>query len=82
MDKEKKKRGATICAAIFIGLFVLYFAVICFPMLGLWMGDLLAMVFLLVLAGIIGAVIWGIVAALRQRLKEIDGGEEEEAKKY
>ena len=29
-----------------------------------------------------GAVIIGVVAAMRQRLREIDGGEEDEARKY
>ncbi len=29
-----------------------------------------------------GAVIVGVLLALAQRLKEIDGGEEEDAKKY
>ena len=29
-----------------------------------------------------GAVIIGVVAAMRQRLREIDGGEEDEASKY
>ena len=41
-----------------------------------------AIMILLLYAGCIIAVIVGIVAALNQRLREIEGGEEEEAKKY
>ncbi len=38
--------------------------------------------FLLLYALIGGAVIVGIVRAMAQRLREIDGGEEDEARKY
>ena len=38
--------------------------------------------FMLLYAGIGGAVIVGILAAMTQRLREIDGGEEDEASKY
>ena len=41
-----------------------------------------AAVLLLFYAGGIIAVIFGVIAALRQRLEEIERGEEEEAKKY
>ena len=40
----------------------------------------LRFVLLYLVAG--GAVIIGVVAAMRQRLREIDGGEEDEARKY
>lgn len=38
--------------------------------------------FLLLYAAIGGAVIVGVLYAMAQRLREIDGGEEDEAKKY
>ena len=38
--------------------------------------------FLLMYAVIGGAVVAGVLMALAQRLREIDGGEEEDAKKY
>ena len=38
--------------------------------------------FLLMYAVIGGAVLAGVLIALAQRLREIDGGEEEDAKKY
>ena len=40
------------------------------------------LLFMLLYAGIGGAVIVGILAAMTQRLREIDGGEEDEASKY
>ena len=46
------------------------------------MGEALAVGFLLIYGGVIIAAIVGIVAALRQRLQEIEGGEEEDAKQY
>ena len=80
-DRGKKKLGAWLSAlvmAVLMGgyaLFVLFILTlepeaffVCFPML------LLA---ILPLAGIVG-----VLAALRQRLNEIDGGEEDEAAKY
>lgn len=45
-------------------------------------GVHLATAFLVVYALVILAMILGVVAALRQRLRELKGGEEEEAKKY
>lgn len=45
-------------------------------------GIHLATAFLVVYALVILAMILGVVAALRQRLRELKGGEEEEAKKY
>ena len=39
------------------------------------------MLLMLYIGGIL-AVIFGILAGLKQRLEEIEGGEEEEAKKY
>ena len=41
-----------------------------------------AVPFLLLYAFIGGAVIVGMVVVLRQRLREIDGGEEDDAKQY
>ena len=45
-------------------------------------GFVAALPFLLLYALIGGAVIVGIVRAMTQRLREIDGGEEDEASKY
>ena len=77
-----KKRGAIICAALGIGLFSVILAVILVPLVGEAYGDVMVWIFLLVYGGIILAIILGIAAALRQRLRELEKGEEEDAKKY
>lgn len=65
-----------------IGLLAAYLAVILFALIGEAHGELFALIFLLLYGGLIVAVVFGVIAALRQRLKEIEGGEEEDAKKY
>ena len=57
-------------------------ATILLPLIGEVYGEMLALGFLLIYGALIIAVILGILFALRQRLKEIEGGEEEDAKKY
>ena len=77
-----KKRGAIVCAALGIGFFAVLLAMLLFAMIGDAYGDLMAWIFVLVYGGIIAAVILGIAAALRQRLRELEDGEEEDARKY
>ena len=78
----KKKWTAILCAAVVVGLLGLFLAAILFPLIGQAVGEAVAMGFLLVYGLGIVAVIVGVLVALRQRLKEIKGGEEDEAKKY
>ena len=78
----KKKWTAILCAAVVVGLLGLFLAAILFPLIGEACGEAVAMGFLLVYGLGIVAVIVGVLLALRQRLKEIKGGEEDEAKKY
>ena len=77
-----KKRGAIACAAVGIGFFSVILAVILVPLVGEAYGDVMVWIFLLVYGGIILAIILGIAAALRQRLRELESGEEEDARKY
>ena len=77
-----KKRGAIACAAVGIGFFAVILAVILVPLVGEAYGDVMVWIFLLVYGGIILAIILGIAAALRQRLRELESGEEEDARKY
>ena len=77
-----KKRGAIACAALGIGFFAVILAVILVPLVGEACGDVMVWIFLLVYGGIILAIILGIAAALRQRLRELESGEEEDARKY
>lgn len=78
----KKKWAAIVCAAVIVGLLGLFLAAILFPLIGQAVGEAVAMGFLLVYGLGIVAVIVGVLLALRQRLKELKGGEEDEAKKY
>lgn len=81
-NKEDKKRGSILSAVVIISILAVFVGFILFPLISEMGGILFATVILLLYAGGIVAVIFGIIAALRQRLEEIEGGEEEEAKKY
>lgn len=82
MRKNTKKLAPILCAAIVIVLLALYIAVILFTLFTESLGDLIGIVVVVVATGIILAAIIGVLAALRQRMKEIDKGEEEDAKIY
>lgn len=82
MRKNTKKLAPIVCAAIVIVLLALYIAVILFTLFTESLGDLIGIVVVVVATGIILAAIIGVLAALRQRMKEIDKGEEEDAKIY
>ena len=81
-DKNKKKLAPILCAAIFILLFLVYLAVLLTPMIGASVGGGAVVLFLFLVILLIGTMIAGVILALRQRLQEIEGGEEDEAKKY
>lgn len=78
----RKKWTAILCAAVIVGVLGLFLAAILFPLVGQAVGEAVAMGFLLVYGLAVVAVIVGVLTALRQRLKEIRGGEEDAAKKY
>lgn len=82
MRKNTKKLAPIACAAIVIVLLALYIAVILFTLFTESLGDLIGIVVVVVATGLILAAIIGVLAALRQRMKEIDKGEEEDAKIY
>ena len=84
-DDTKKKSGkiaAFLCAAVVILLLGICLALILYPLLDASCGETIAVVILVVYGLIIVAVIAGVIAALCQRLREIEGGEEEDAKQY
>jgi MFS family permease len=81
-NKEDKKRGAVISAVIIIVVLAVFVGFILFPLISEMGGVFFAVMLLMLYIGGILAVIFGILAALKQRLEEIEGGEEEEAKKY
>lgn len=82
MPKNTKKRGAILSAAAVAIFFAAYLCLMLFAVVSENYGDLIGMLFAAVFVLIMAAVIFGIFAALRQRLREIDHGEEEDAKKY
>ena len=81
-SKENKKRASILSAVVIILVLAVFVGFILFPLISEMGGLFFAVMILLVYAGGIVAVILGILAALRQRLREIESGEEEEAKQY
>ena len=82
---RRRKRTAPIAAAVVVILYVLplavgsVFAAVDF----LLDGEAFAALLFLMLYGVLGgAVVVGVLLALRQRLREIDGGEEDDAAQY
>ena len=83
-NNTSKKKIAAVVVAILVLLYV-------GPMVGMVLAAIIGLrktlargilPFLLMYAVIGGAVLAGVLIALAQRLREIDGGEEEDAKKY
>lgn len=81
-DITKKKKTAMISAAVIIGILGCYIAVLLYPVLFDNLEAAAVVGIFIVYAVLVLAVIIGVLVALGQRLKELDGGEEEEAKKY
>ena len=82
---RRKKRIGSIMAALFVLFYVLplvigsVFAAVAF----IRGGDCFAAILFLLIYGVLGgAVVIGVLLALRQRLKEIKGGEEDDAAQY
>lgn len=81
-SKHKKKIAPILCATVFILFWLIYLAFLFTPMIGASVGGFAAVSFLFFVGLIILAMIVGVFLALRQRLQEIEGGEEDEAKQY
>ena len=81
-NKDSKKRSAILSALVIITILAVFVGCILFPLIHEMTGIFFAVMLLLIYAGGIVAVIFGVIAALNQRLREIEGGEEEEARKY
>ena len=79
---DRKKRGAVAAAAVVTGAMLLVVLTVGAGILGAGSAGLLAGAILGFYALLGLAVVVGILAALRQRLREIQGGEEEDARKY
>jgi hypothetical protein len=84
MQKNTKKKIAPVVIAVLVVAYVaplLSMVAYAAGLLGAE-GDWGVLPFLLLYAAVGGAVIVGVLAAMTQRLREIDGGEEDEASKY
>ena len=82
MEKKAKKRVAIIAALVVIALMTLYLVGIVIPLVRETMGVGIAVTILVIYGAIILASMVGVTLALGQRLKEIESGEEDEAKRY
>lgn len=81
-NRRSVKMAAIICAAVVIVILLIYLAVFLFPVLGGGEGSWVVIGVLALCTASILLLIGGIITALRQRLKEIESGEEEDAKRY
>ena len=82
---RRKKRIGSIMAALFVLFYILplvigsVFAAVAF----IRGGECFAAILFLLIYGVLGgAVTVGVILALRQRLREIKGGEEDDASQY
>ena len=82
IEQKKKKKGAWICALVVIAGLLLYLGVALIPVISESLGDGFVLVFIAFYVLLIAVLVIGILIALKLRLKEIEGGEEEDAKKY
>ncbi len=81
-NSTKKKIAPIAVAAVAVMLLAGVLLWMVLPLLRLTWGAAEVTAFLAVYAIIVLAVMGGIIAALCQRLREIKGGEEEDARKY
>lgn len=81
-NDTKKKLGAIISAVVIALLLLSYLGVLLYAVLIENMEELAVAVILAVYVLLILAVLVGIFVALYQRIKELNSGEEEDARKY
>ena len=79
-NSSREKRGAIASGLFFIALAFLMAVVL--AVLAISVEDFLGSVFIYIYIGLCLAVLVGVAAALKSRLKEISSGEDEETKKY
>ena len=79
--RKNIKRGAILSALVVVAFFLVYLALLATAILEATQ-DVIGWLAVVLAGGIFVAMIVGVVLALSQRLKEIDKGEEEDAKKY
>ena len=81
-DRRRKKIAPLLCAGGAILVLGVYLGALLLPLLAEVGGHFLAAAFLVLYALVVLAMIGGVIAALVQRLREIERGEEEDARQY
>ena len=85
-EKRRKKFAPLACAVAALGVLGVLLGLVLLPVvlprLGIGTGDGAAAVVLVLYALALLAVMGGVIAATLQRLREIDRGEEDDAKQY
>ena len=79
--RKNIKRGAIFSALAVVAFFALYLALLATAILEA-PSDVIGWVAVILAGSVVVAIVVGVLLALSQRLKEIDGGEEEDARKY
>ena len=79
--RKNIKRGAIFSALAVVAFFLIYLALLATAILEA-PEDVIGWLAVVLAGSIFVAMIVGVLLALSQRLKEIDKGEEEDAKKY
>ena len=79
--RKNIKRGAIFSALAVVAFFAMYLALLATAILEA-PSDVIGWVAVILAGSVFVAIIVGVLLALSQRLKEIDGGEEEDARKY
>lgn len=81
-NTTKKKWPAIVSAMVVVALIAIWVGILLLALGGNLSGDIVGIVFLGLYVTLAALVLLGVLAALRQRLREIDRGEEEDAKQY
>ena len=81
-NTDRKKLAAIICTLVVLAVLAVYLAVFLFAMRSEQAAPVVVWLFLAVYCLVIVAVMVGVFVALRQRLREIDKGEEADASQY
>jgi uncharacterized protein (DUF983 family) len=81
-NNTEKRRSALRNAAVLVLVLAAFAALLVLLLVRVALGEPVAMAFLIWYALVLLAVLVGVLLALRQRLRELATGEEDEAKKY
>lgn len=81
-NDTKKKLGAIISAVVIALLLLSWLGIFLYGVLSDSMDEIAVVIILVIYVVLILAAVVGIFVALYQRIRELDSGEEEDARKY